>query len=126
MRKGTAPKIGVGALLAAPHCKERNSVKPSPQSARYSAKSNKSKALPVPDTKKTRALTTAQQAKMQHLQTILGYVVVGVSALGAIILTATRQLPVPVGIGLVLLVALRLYALKRELKKQGAEEARIS
>lgn len=78
------------------------------------------------DTKKMRSLTTAQQAKMQHMQTTLGYVVVGLSALGAIILTATRQLPVPVGIGLVVLVVLRLYALKRELKKQGAEEARIS
>ena len=60
---------------------------------------------------------------MQHIQTNIGYVVVGLSALGAVVLTATRQLPVPVGIGLVLLVALRLYALKRELRKQGAEEA---
>ena len=62
-----------------------------------------------------------RDAKMQRVQQVVGYVVVGLSIVGAIVLCLLRQIPVPVAVGLLILVGIRVYALKSELRRQNED-----
>ena len=87
------------------------------------------KSTPVKSTKQTpvapkaRVLTEAQYATMNRVQTVIGYVIIGLSIVGAVALNIMGQLPIPVTVGLILLAVFRLFALKRELRQCAAEQA---
>ena len=73
--------------------------------------------------KPKRTLTEAQQARLYRFQTAVGYGIVGLSVIGAIVLCLMGQLPAPVAVGVSLLALFRFFALKRELKRQEMEQA---
>jgi hypothetical protein len=62
-----------------------------------------------------RAVVEARAVKVRRVQAILGATIVGLVALAAVIMSIMGQLPVPVTVGVVLLVVIRLYILKREI-----------
>jgi fatty acid desaturase len=65
-----------------------------------------------------RAAEEARNEKIRRIQAITGAVVVCLVALAAVVMSMLRQIPVPVAVGLVVLVVLRLFILKHELKRQ--------
>ena len=73
-------------------------------------------------TKQTRAQRAtekeARDIRVRGVQAAIGAFIVGMVAIAAIVMGALGQIPVPVAVGVVLLVALRLYILKREIKRQ--------
>jgi len=73
--------------------------------------------------KPARTLTEEQRLKMYKFQTVAGYAIVAISVVGAIVLCVTGQLPIPAGVGVALLAIFRFFALKREMKRQDAEQA---
>jgi uncharacterized membrane protein len=68
-----------------------------------------------------RAAAAARDAKVRRIQTIAGIVVVGLVAVAAIIMALLRQLPVPVAFGVIVLVALRLLILRREIRREASD-----
>ena len=81
------------------------------------------KAAPAACKRTTRTLTEAQQATMNRAQTFIGYSIIALSVVGAVVLCAMGQLPVPVAVGLILLAVFRLVALKKEMKREAAQQA---
>ena len=63
----------------------------------------------------------ARDAKVRRIQTGTGIIVVSLVAVAAIIMAAMRQLPVPVAFGVIVLVALRLLILRREIRRESSD-----
>ena len=72
-----------------------------------------------------RAAEEARDRKVRRFQAALGAMIVGLAAIAAIVMSALRQIPIPVAVGIVLLVVLRLYILKREIKRQPPPDCRV-
>jgi len=80
-------------------------------------------------TEAQRAAQAAWQAKMLRVQLALGYVIVALSVIGGFVLSfrpqvfGLRESNPAIGFGLAALAVFRLYALRKELRRQSAEAA---
>jgi FtsH-binding integral membrane protein len=79
-------------------------------------------------TKKNRVQRKQEQAirerRMQRVQIVLGYAVLGATLCWAIVLNLQHRLSPAVTVGLVILLLFRLFALRYELKRQTEEATR--
>jgi hypothetical protein len=79
-----------------------------------------------------RAKQTARQAAVHRFTLALGYTVVALSVLGGFLMSFRPQAfgmstsNPAIGFGLAALAAFRLYALRKELRRQAAEDAAVA